>query len=85
MVEGGFIPPGDYFDDEKWEWEQISPTDSRRKWVCDYCPHFTTCVAYEAGIDIAPVPGFGEAAVDASVPTVLDELTHDQVEEATWD
>lgn len=48
------IPDGMAFDDKKWDWVPISPNDARRHWSCDYCPHLTTCIAHEAGIDILP-------------------------------
>lgn len=52
LAQDGQLPSGDYFDDQKWEWESISPEDQRPKWVCDYCPHRTTCVAHENGIEV---------------------------------
>ena len=49
----GYIPQGDAYDDDGWV--EITPTSTRPHYTCGYCSHRTTCIAYEAGIDIRPV------------------------------
>jgi hypothetical protein len=49
------IPDGTAFDDEKEEWIPVSPNAARPHWTCQYCPHLTTCLAHEAGVDVLPL------------------------------